>query len=108
MKTTKIMKWVAVLLLFLIPAISLIAKAVDPVIDVVDLVVRFDALIASLAGYAAISIFITGFFNGWSKITKPWMKQAISWIVPFLLVFLVSFVFKAGFLAGKSSQYSVL
>jgi hypothetical protein len=80
----------------------MIAQVVEPPTDVVDLVVRFDTFIASLAGYAAVAIFLTGLINGWSKITKSWMKQVISWVVPVILVVVVSLLLKAGFLAGES------
>ena len=96
------MKGVLLVFLLLIPFGILIAQAVEPPTDVVDLVVRFDTFIASLAGYAAVAIFLTGLINGWSKITKSWMKQAISWVVPVLLVIVVSFLLKAGFLAGEN------
>ena len=102
MKTTRIMKGVLLTLLLLIPFGVMIAQVVDPPTDVVDLVVRFDTFIASLAGYAAVAIFLTGLINGWSKITKSWMKQVISWVVPVLLVVVVSFLLKAGFLAGEN------
>ena len=102
MKVTQIMKGVLLVFLLLIPFGILIAQAVEPPTDVVDLVVRFDTFIASLAGYAAVAIFLTGLINGWSKITKSWMKQAISWVVPVLLVIVVSFLLKAGFLAGEN------
>ena len=90
------------MLLLMIPFGILIAQAIEPPTDVVDLVVRFDTFVASLAGYAAVAIFLTGLINGWSKITKSWMKQAISWVVPVLLVIVVSFLLKAGFLAGEN------
>ena len=81
MKVTQIMKGVLLMLLLMIPFGILIAQAIEPPTDVVDLVVRFDTFVASLAGYAAVAIFLTGLINGWSKITKSWMKQAISWVV---------------------------
>ena len=102
MKTTQIMKGVLLSLLLLLPFGMLIAQAVEPPTDVVDLVVNFNTFVASLAGYAAVSIFLTGLLNGWSKITKSWMKQAISWVVPVVLVVAVSLLLKAGFLAGES------
>jgi hypothetical protein len=102
MKTTQIMKGVLLSLLLLLPFGILIAQAIEPPTDVIDLVVRFDVFIASLAGYAAVAIFLTGLINGWSKITKSWMKQVISWVVPVILVVVVSFLLKAGFLAGEN------
>jgi len=102
MKVTQIMKGVLLVFLLLIPFGILIAQAIEPPTDVVDLVVRFDTFIASLAGYAAVAIFLTGLINGWSKITKSWMKQVISWVVPIILVVVVSFLLKAGFLAGEN------
>ena len=101
MKTTQIMKG-SLVLLFLVLMIKMVAQVVDPPTDVVDLVVRFDTFIASLAGYAAVAIFLTGLINGWSKITKSWMKQVVSWVVPVVLVVIVSLILKAGFLAGES------
>ena len=102
MKVTQIMKGVLLVFLLLIPFGMLIAQVVEPPTDVVDLVVRFDVFVASLAGYAAVAIFLTGLINGWSKITKSWMKQVISWVVPVILVVVVSLILKAGFLAGES------
>lgn len=102
MKTTQIMKGVLLSLLLLLPFVVLIAQAIDPPTDVVDLVVRFDTFIGSLAGYAAVAIFLTGLINGWSKITQSWVKQVVSWVVPVLLVVVVSFLLKAGFLAGEN------
>lgn len=102
MKTTKVMKGVLLSLLLLLPFVVLIAQAIEPPTDVVDLVVNFNTFVGSLAGYAAVAIFLTGLVNGWSKLTKSWMKQVISWVVPVVLVILVSLVLKAGFLAGES------
>ena len=102
MKTTKIMKGVLLSLLLLLPFGMLIAQVVDPPTDVVDLVVNFNTFVGSLAGYAAVAIFLTGLINGWSKLTKSWMKQVVSWVVPVILVVVVSLLLKAGFLAGES------
>ena len=102
MKTTKIMKGVLLSLLFLLPLGMLIAQVVDPPTDVVDLVVNFNTFVGSLAGYAAVAIFLTGLINGWTKIVKSWVKQVVSWVVPVVLVLLVSLLLKAGFLAGES------
>ena len=102
MKITQKMKGVLLLFLLLIPVIGLIAQTVDPPTDVVDLVVNFNVLIGSLAGYAAVSIFITGLVNGWLKVTKSWIKQIVSWLIPMALVLAVSLLLKAGFLAGES------
>lgn len=102
MKITQKMKGALLLFLLLIPVIGLIAQVVAPPTDVVDLVVNFNTFVGSLAGYAAVSIFLTGLINGWSKITKSWMKQVVSWVVPAVLVIVVSLVLKAGFLAGES------
>lgn len=102
MKTTKIMKGVLLALLLLIPFGVMIAQVVDPPTDVVDLVVNFNTFVGSLAGYAAVAIFLTGLVNGWSKITQSWIKQVVSWVVPVVLVVVVSLVLKAGFLAGES------
>jgi hypothetical protein len=100
MKTTQIMKGSLVFLL-LVLVVKLVAQAVDPPTDVVDLVVNFNTFVGSLAGYAAVTIFLTGLINGWSKITKSWVKQIVSWVVPVILVAVVSLVLKAGFLAGQ-------
>jgi len=100
MKTAQIMKGSLVFLL-LVLVVKLVAQAVDPPEDVVDLVVNFNTFVGSLAGYAAVSLFLTGLFNGWSKITKSWMKQIASWVVPVVLVAVVSLALKAGFLAGE-------
>jgi len=102
MKTTKIMKGVLLSLLLLLPLGMLIAQVVDPPTDVVDLVVNFNTFVGSLAGYAAVAIFLTGLINGWTKIVKSWVKQVVSWVVPVVLVLLVSLLLKAGFLAGES------
>jgi len=101
MKSTKIMKWMLLSFLLLLPLVGAIAQAVDPPTDVVDLVVNFNTLIGSTAGYVAISLFLTGLINGWMKLVKPWLKQVVSWLVPIVLVILVSLIFKVGFLAGK-------
>lgn len=90
------------MLLLLIPVIGLIAQAIDPPTDVVDLVVNFNTFVGSLAGYAAVAMFLTGLINGWSKITQSWIKQVVSWVVPVVLVIVVSLVLKAGFLGGES------
>ncbi len=102
MKKTQLLKGLLVSLLLLLPLGALIAQVVDVPTDVIDLVVNFDVFIASLAGYAAVSIFLTGLVNGWTKITKSWMKQVVSWIIPVVLVVIVSLLLKVGFLAGES------
>lgn len=101
MKTTQIMKGSLVFLL-LVLVIKLVAQKVNPPEDIVDLVVNFNTFVGSLAGYAAVTIFLTGLINGWSRITKSWVKQIVSWVVPVILVAIVSFVLKAGFLAGEN------
>lgn len=102
MKITQIMKGILLVFLLLIPFGILIAQAVNPPTDVIDLVVNFNTFIGSLAGYAAVSIFLTGLINGWSKITKSWMKQVVSWVIPTALVIIVSLLLKMGFLADES------
>lgn len=102
MKITSLMKGVLTLLFLLFPVIMLIAQAIEPPTDVVDLIVNFDTFVASLAGYAAVSIFLTGIINGWAKITKSWLKQVISWVVPVALVLLVTLLLKVGFLADAN------
>ena len=104
MKTTQIMKGSLVFLL-LVLVIKLVAQAVDPPEDIVDLVVNFNTFVGSLAGYVAVAIFLTGLINGWSKITKSWMKQVVSWIVPVVLVLAVTYALKAGFLAVEGNTF---
>ena len=100
MKTKNLVKG-SLIFLMLVMVIKLVAQAVEPPTDIVDLVVRFDVFIGSLAGYAAVSIFLTGLINGWIKVVKSWVKQVVSWIVPVILVVIVSLILKAGFLAGE-------
>ncbi len=101
MKAKNLVKGSLVFLL-MVMVMRLVAQVVDPPTDIVDLVVNFDVFVGSLAGYAAVSIFLTGLLNGWFKITKSWVKQIVSWAVPVVLVAVISLLLKAGFLAGES------
>ena len=107
MRITQKMKVFLLLFLLALPVVRLIAQVVDPPEDVVDLVVRFDVLIQSLAGFAAVSVFITGLVNGWSRITKSWVKQVVSWVVPVGSVIIVS-ALNLGFLADQPVINSVI
>lgn len=100
MKTKNLIKFSFVLVLMFIVG-RVLAQTIDPPEDIVDLIANFDTFIASLAGYAAVSVFLTGLLNGWFKITKSWIKQVVSWAIPVILTVIVSYVFKAGFLAEE-------
>ena len=101
MKKLKIVLVLLTVVLFL-PIIKTMAQAIDPPTDIVDLVSNFDTFLGSILGFAAVSIFLTGLINGWSKITESWIKQIVSWVVPIVLILVVSAILNMGFLAGES------
>ena len=50
------------------------------------LMLNFNTWFGSLAGIAAVTVFITAFFNQFLKISKKIGKQLMTWIVSILLV----------------------
>ncbi len=102
MRNLKWIKGMLLLAFILVGAFGLIAQEITGPDGWIDFVVRFDVFAGSLAGLAAVSVWLTGIINGLFKEAKSWIKQLVSWAVPTVFALLVTYVLKMGFLIDKS------
>jgi len=99
---------VMLLLMFIVGgALGLSAQEVGEPTDLIDFIVNFDTYTASMAGLAAVSIWLTGLINGLIKEAKSWVKQVVSWVVPTVFALVITYLLKVGFLV-ESSIWEVL
>lgn len=80
-------KYFVLMFLLLIPA-AIFAQDVEPPTSWVDVIANFNTWFATLAGIAAVTVFIAAAINTLFKITKKIVKQLIAWGVAIVLVFL--------------------
>jgi len=81
-----------------IVAIPLIAQEVEPPTDWGQVIDNFGAWFGTLAGIAALTVFLGGVVNGLLKITGKVGKQIIAWVIAILLALAGNLV-NLGFLA---------
>ena len=72
----------------------LVFGQVGPVFGDIDI----NAVFATLSGVAAGSVIISALFIKWLKVTKSWVRQIVSWIVPIVLI-VVGNLLNTGFMA---------
>lgn len=87
--------------------IGLVAQ-VDPPGDIGDVVVNIDKWMGSLAGLAALSVFVTGIINGLFQNLTGWLRQLISWVVPIVIAVVVGTLMGIGFLAEESIYIALI
>ena len=88
-------------------AFPMIAQEVDPPGNWGDVIDSFGTWFGTLAGIAALTVFVAGVVNGLLKVSKSFMKQVISWVVAIALACLANLV-NLGFLAGSTWLMTLL
>jgi len=84
-------------LLLLIP-VAIFAQDHEPPTTWVEVVSNFNTWFATLAGVAAVTVFLAGFMNTLFKISKKIWKQVVAWVISILIV-LAGNLFSIGFVA---------
>lgn len=94
----------------LLMAIPLAIFAQDPTTPPTgwgDILMNPSIWFASLAGIALLTAFLTALFNGWLKITKPFVKQLIAWAVAIILTVL-SDLFNFGYAKDFTIVFAIV
>ena len=89
-----------ILFLSLLLLIPFTAFGQDPTVPTTwgEVITNFNVWFGTLAGIAAVTVFVAGFFNTLLGIGKKIWRQIVSWIVAVILVFAGS-IFNIGFIA---------
>jgi len=102
------MKKVLFLFVALFALLPLFGQEIEPPTSWVDLIGNLDVYLGALGGLAAASVFITGAFNGLFNITKSWVRQLVSWLVPIVIAVIVGNFLNVGFLAEEPFFIAIL
>jgi len=103
------MKKLLFILLLMIP-VAVFAQDVEPPENWVDVISNINTWFATLAGIAAVTVFIAAALNTLFKITKKIVKQLVAWGVSIVLVLagnLLNIGFSAEFPWLTSLAYGV-
>jgi sterol desaturase/sphingolipid hydroxylase (fatty acid hydroxylase superfamily) len=65
--------------------LTIFAQTVEPPTDWTGVIANFNGWFATLAGIAAVTVFVSGFINTLFKITKKIGKQIVAWLVAIIL-----------------------
>ena len=71
--------------LFLIPMV-IFAQDPEPPADWAEVISNFNTWFATLAGIAAVTVFVSGFFNTLLRIGSKIWRQVVAWLVAIILV----------------------
>jgi len=84
MKRVKLI-FMGVLIMFV--SVLAIAQDVVPPDSIIDVFLNFNTWIGTLAGVAALSVFLTELVNSKVISASPvWLKRVVSWVVPSILI----------------------
>lgn len=100
-------KMLLVLVFSLFTGIAVLAQ-VDPPTDIVDAISNLDLYLGSLAGLAALSVFVSAFFIKLFKVIKTGLKIVISWLIPIVISVGIGNLLNIGFLADETILIAVL
>ena len=87
--------------------VPIFAQDVEPPADWGDVINNFSTWFGTLAGIAALTVFVGGFLNGLLKVTKNVVKQLVAWLVAILLAVVANLV-NFGFLAEATWIMTVI
>ena len=99
----KLMMFLIVLIAFTIPAI---AQEVEPPTNWLDLFANINVWLGSLAGVAAVTVFLAGAVNTLLK-TTGFIKQLIAWIIAIILLVVGNLV-NLGFMAEMNWLHTLV
>ena len=75
---------IGILTLLLVPVV-LFAQEPEPPSDWLDLLANMDVWFGTLAGFGAVTVFLSSVVNKLLKIEKSWVKQVLAWVVAVVL-----------------------
>ena len=88
-------------------AFPLIAQEVEPPTNWGEVIDGFSTWFGTLAGIAALTVFIGGVLNGLLKVEKKVVKQILAWVVAILLAVLGNLI-NLGFLSEATWMMTLL
>ena len=91
-------KLIFVLLFILLIPVVVFAQDLEPPTSWVEVISNFNVWFATLAGIAAVTVFLAGAVNTLLKISNKITKQIVAWLVAIILV-VAGNVFNIGFVA---------
>ena len=94
------MKKLLFVLLLILLSIPIIAQVIEPPVGWLDLFAGIDKWLGSLAGIAAVTVFLAAAVNTLLK-TKGFMKQLVAWLIAIILL-VVGKLVNMGFMAEFS------
>jgi len=94
------MKKLMFLLILMLLTIPVIAQVIEPPVGWLDLFAGIDKWLGSLAGIAAVTVFLAAAVNTLLK-TKGFVKQLVAWIIAIILLVIGNLV-NMGFMAELS------
>ena len=94
------MKKLMFLLFLMLLSIPVIAQVIEPPVGWLDLFAGIDKWLGSLAGIAAVTVFLAAAVNTLLK-TKGFVKQLVAWIIAIILLVIGNLV-NMGFMAELS------
>jgi hypothetical protein len=81
----RVLMLIGLLVLIFAPVL---AQDVEPPGDWLELLGNMDVWFGTLAGFAAVTVFLSGLVNKLFKISVSWAKQVVAWLVAILLCFI--------------------
>ena len=88
------------LLILMLLSIPVIAQVIEPPVGWLDLFAGIDKWLGSLAGIAAVTVFLAAAVNTLLK-TKGFMKQLVAWLIAIILL-VIGNLANIGFMAEFS------
>jgi len=88
-------------------AIPIIAQDIEPPSNWGEVIDGFNSWFGTLAGIAALTVFLAGVLNGLLKVSKKLVKQIIAWVVAILLAVVGNLV-NLGFLSEASWLMTII
>jgi hypothetical protein len=101
------MKKVMFVLLMMFLSLPIFAQDVEPPTNWLDLFANINVWLGSLAGVAAVTVFLAAAVNTLFKVTKGFLKQTIAWLIAIVLLVTGNFV-NMGFMADLNWWHTLI
>jgi len=99
----KLMMFFAMMFVLILPTFG---QTVEPPTNWLELFANINVWLASLAGVAAVTVFLAAFLNTLLK-TQGFVKQLVAWIISILLV-VVGHLLNMGFMAELNWLHTIV
>ena len=99
----KLMMFFAMMFVLILPTFG---QAVEPPTNWLELFANINVWLASLAGVAAVTVFLAAFLNTLLK-TKGFIKQLVAWVVAILILVIGNLV-NMGFMAELNWLHTIV